>query len=72
MALKPQKPIEHIVPGISEKHRKMVAEILACRDPDPARRSEHRKAKLQTFPAEHRAIVRDLANTVIKARAKKA
>jgi hypothetical protein len=60
--------ITQIQPNIPDHIERMVAEVLACVDPDPERRRAHRIAKLESFPAEHQAAVRDVTNRVIQAR----
>lgn len=56
--------------GISDRDHKMVAEILACCDPDPERRREHRRQKLVSFPIDAQDRVRQYVNAVITARSK--
>lgn len=60
--------ITQIQPNIPSHLERMVAEVLACVDPDPERRRAHRIAKLESFPVEHQAAVRDITNRVIVAR----
>lgn len=60
--------ITQIQPNIPDHIERMVAEILACVDPDPSRRTAHRIQKLESFPAECQATVRDITNRVITAR----
>lgn len=48
----------------------MAAEVLACCDPDPVKRTAHRLQKLESFPESDRAKVRAEVNRVIKARQK--
>lgn len=55
-------------PGIADHLVRMVAEVLACRDPDPEKRRAHRIQKLESFPESERAEVREATNRVIKAR----
>lgn len=61
-------PISTVEPNIDHQTLQMVAELLACVDPDPARRKQHRITKLASFPAEHQERVRDITNRVIEAR----
>lgn len=60
--------IHEVAPDIEHHILQMVAEILACADPDPAKRTEHRLSKLATFPDSDRDQVREIAIRVIKAR----
>lgn len=60
--------IQILEPGIPPNLEKMVAEILACADPDPTKRTEHRRSKLATFPPDDQETVREITNRVIKAR----
>jgi hypothetical protein len=55
-------------PGIPHHIEVMVAEVLACHNPDPERRKAHRLQKLETFPESDRAAVREATNRVLKAR----
>lgn len=55
-------------PGISDHLVQMVAEVLACRDPNPEKRRAHRIAKIESFPESDRADVREATNRVIQAR----
>lgn len=64
--------IHQTQPNIPDHIERMVAEVLACVDPDPERRRAHRIAKLESFPVEHQAAVRDITNRVIQARNKRA
>lgn len=48
-----------------------VAEIMACCDPDPQKRKEHRLQKLSLVPENYRARVRELVNERIKKRSRK-
>lgn len=57
-----------IEPDIPYRIEQMVAEVLACRDPDPTKRREHRISKLASFPESDRDQVRAITNRVIKAR----
>lgn len=60
--------ITQACPGIALHLERMVAEVLACRDPDPEKRRAHRIQKIESFPESDRAEVREATNRVIKAR----
>lgn len=55
-------------PNIPFHIEQMVAEVLACRDPQPEKRRAHRLQKIESFPETDRAQVRDATNRVLKAR----
>lgn len=60
--------ITEIEPGIDQPTLQMVAELLACIDPDPERRSQHREEKLSALDQEQRIRVLSITNRVILAR----
>jgi hypothetical protein len=60
--------VTEIISDIDHATLQMVAEVLACCDPDPAKRREHRISKLASFAEDHQAQVRDITNRVIEAR----
>jgi len=61
---------QQATPGISDRDHRMAAEILACCDPDPVRRREHRRQKLASFPTDAQERVRSIVNKVIQSRSK--
>ena len=60
--------IDRICPSILARHRRAVAEILACINSDPGRLRAHRRAKLSTFPEADRDLIRQHTNAIIIAR----
>ena len=60
----------HVLTDCSQQQLQMVAEVLACVDRDPQRRRSHRLAKIETFPENERATVKQLVNRVLEERAK--
>lgn len=61
--------LTQVAPNLPPHIERMAAEILACCDPDPEIRRQHRRDKLATFEGQHQAEVREVVNRVIKARA---
>ena len=57
-----------MIPDAPFHIRQMVAELLACCDPDPIRRRDHRIQKLASFPESEREAVKSVFNRAIEAR----
>lgn len=67
--MKPRRPLWQICPHLREHQLVQLAEILACADPDPQRRREHRLAKLATCPADDQLALRAAFDQVLRVRA---
>lgn len=63
------RPLWQICPHLRDHQLAQLAEIMACADPDPKRRREHRMAKLSSYPLEDQVVVRAAFNQVLKVRA---